>query len=79
MTPKEKVQYARLKLKMTQKGLSEATGIPMVTIARWESSTKTPRFKQYGQFLEYCEKNNIKFAEDDKWKITEYFLDIMFR
>lgn len=61
MTPKEQVIYVRLKMKMTQAELSKAIGVPLVTIARWETSTKAPRAKQYGRFLEYCEKNNITF------------------
>lgn len=61
MTPKEQVLYVRLKLKMTQSELAKATGIPLVTIARWETSTKVPQAKQFGKFLDYCETHNIQF------------------
>lgn len=62
MTWKEKVKYVRLKLQLTQAELSQETGIPLVTIARWECSNTEPRIKLKGKFLSFCEKKNIVFG-----------------
>lgn len=62
MTKAEKVRYVREKLQLTQLELSKESGIPMVTLARWEKSIQEPRAKQWGKFLEFCEKKNIVFG-----------------
>lgn len=63
MTWKEKVKYVRVKLKMTQPELAKATGISLVTIARWETTDSVPQPKLLGKFLDFCEKNNIQIEE----------------
>ena len=63
MTWREKVKYVRVKLQMTQPELSKATGISLVTIARWETTDSAPQPKLMGKFLEFCEKNKIEIEE----------------
>ena len=63
MTWSEKVKYVRVKLQMTQAELSKETGIPVVTIARWETTNSEPQPKSMGKFLSYCEKKKIVFTK----------------
>ena len=58
-----KLKYVRCKLKLTQEQLAQKTGISLVTIARWESGSVQPRMVSYGKFLEFCEKNDVKFDD----------------
>jgi len=64
MTWSEKVKYVRIRLQMTQVELSKATGIPVVTIARWETTNSEPQPKSRGKFLSFCEENNIFLEEN---------------
>lgn len=59
MSKAEKIRYVREKLQLTQAELSKKCGIPLVTLSRWETSSQTPRAKQWGKFIEFCEKNGI--------------------
>ncbi len=59
----EKVRLVRIKLQMTQVQLSEATGIPVVTIARWETTDAEPQPKTLGKFLAFCKENDIDFND----------------
>lgn len=63
MNLKEKLIFVRTKLKLTQNELAKLTGISAITIARWETIDMVPQPKSYGKFLEFCEKNNIKFDD----------------
>lgn len=65
MTISEIVKNVRVKLKLTQAELSKLSGIPVVTIARWESQSTKPRAKQWGTFLDFCKSHNIKVREDN--------------
>lgn len=66
MTWSEKVRYVRIKLQMTQVELSRATGIPVVTIARWETTDSEPQPKSMGKFLAFCDEKNIVFSKGVK-------------
>lgn len=61
MTFGEKVLFVRTKLLLTQFQLAKELGVSLATVARWETQNKKPQAVQYGKFLAYCEKNNIKF------------------
>ena len=62
---KEKVQFVRTKLCLTQSELAKKTGIPLSTIIKWEnSSIKSPHLNNYGKFLKFCEGKHIFFGED---------------
>ena len=63
MTFSEKVVYVRIKLLLTQAQLAKELGVSVVTIARWEKQNRKPQIVQYGKFLQYCEKHNIKFED----------------
>ena len=60
MTFWEKVLFVRTKLLLTQTQLAKELGVSVVTISRWETQNKKPQAIQYGKFLAYCEKHNIK-------------------
>lgn len=47
MNKAEKVRYIREKLQVTQAELSKESGIPMVTLARWEAAMQVSRAKQW--------------------------------
>lgn len=64
MTFGEKVKFVRIKLKLTQAQLAKETGIPEITIAKWETHNIKPQAVSYGKFIEYCEKHNIRFDEN---------------
>ena len=57
----EKVLFVRTKLLLTQFQLAKELGVSLATVARWETQNKKPQAVQYGKFLAYCEKHNIKF------------------
>ncbi len=59
----EKVRLVRVKMQMTQAQLSQATGIPVVTIARWETTDSEPQPKTLGKFLIFCKENHIDFDD----------------
>lgn len=61
MTFAEKVLFVRTKLLLTQAQLAKELGVSLATIARWETQNKKPQAVQYGKFLAFCEKKNIKF------------------
>ena len=61
MTFGEKVLFVRTKLLLTQFQLAKELGASLATVARWETQNKKPQAVQYGKFLAYCEKHNIKF------------------
>ena len=61
MPLKDQLKYVRRKLRLTQDQLAQQTGISKATIARWESSDIEPQMISYGKFVDFCEKNGIKF------------------
>ncbi len=61
----EKVRLVRIKLQMTQVQLSKATGIPVVTIARWETTDAEPQPRTLGKFLAFCKEKNIIFEDKE--------------
>lgn len=63
MKLKDQLKYVRRKLKLTQDQLAKETGISKVTIARWESNDVDPHMISYGKFIDFCEKNGIKFKD----------------
>ena len=63
MNKAEKVRYIREKLQVTQAELSKESGIPMVTLARWEAAMQEPRAKQWGKFISFCDKKKIVFKD----------------
>lgn len=69
MNRSEKVKYVRIKMKMTQAEFSKASGIPMITIARWETTEAYPQPKSIGKFLDFCEREKIVF--DNRGDINE--------
>jgi DNA-binding XRE family transcriptional regulator len=63
MELKEKLKYVRRKLKLTQDQLAHQTEISKATIVRWESGDIEPQMIPYGKFIDFCEKNGIKFED----------------
>ena len=63
MKLKDQLKYVRRKLNLTQDQLAKETGISKVTIARWESNDVDPHMISYGKFIDFCEKNGIKFKD----------------
>lgn len=63
MTLKDQLKYVRRKLRLTQDQLAHQTGISKATIVRWESSDIEPQMISYGKFVDFCEKNGIKFED----------------
>lgn len=57
-----KVRYVREKLQLTKLELSKESRIYTMTFARWEKSIQEHRAKQWGKFLEFCERKNIIFG-----------------
>ena len=63
MKLKDQLKYVRRKLRLTQDQLAQKTGISKETIVRWESSNIEPQMISYGKFVDFCEKNGIKFED----------------
>jgi DNA-binding XRE family transcriptional regulator len=63
MKLKDQLKYVRRKLRLTQDQLAQKTGISKATIVRWESSNIEPQMISYGKFVDFCEKNGIKFED----------------
>ena len=63
MTLKDQLKYVRRKLRLTQDQLAHQTGISKATIVRWESNDIEPQMNSYGKFIDFCEKNGIKFED----------------
>lgn len=63
MALKEKLLFVRTELQLTQAELAKATGISLVTIARWETVECIPQPKLYGKFLNFCKNNNINLEK----------------
>lgn len=61
MTFAEQVKHIRETLLLSQKELSERTGISTVTISRWENGEKKPRLLTRARLYKFCEENGIKF------------------
>ena len=60
---KDKVIYARAKLKMTQAVLAKELGVSFATINRWENGTTRPTKTAIINFNEFCEDKNLKIKE----------------
>ena len=63
MKLKDQLKYVRRKLRLTQDQLAQKTGISKATIVSWESSNIEPQMISYGKFVDFCEKNGIKFED----------------
>jgi len=58
---KDKVRAVRARLFITQKQLAKELGCAPLTVTRWESGKKPPRFILEEKFKKFCVDNDIKF------------------
>ena len=61
----EKIKYVREKLKMSQEDLARALNVSFATINRWENSRNKPVRMAQVAFNGFCEKNSIRFDDND--------------
>lgn len=54
------VKTVRYQKKLSQKELANILNVSFATLNRWENSHVKPSNLAFSNFLEYCEKNNIK-------------------
>lgn len=61
----DKVKAAREQLLLTQEMLANEIGVSFSTINRWERDKIEPSIRGKRAFYEYCNKNKVKFSEQD--------------
>lgn len=60
---KDKIIYARAKLKITQYALAKELGVSFATVNRWENGYTKPNKTAIINFNEFCKDKNIKIKE----------------
>ena len=60
---KDKIVYARAKLKISQCELAKELGVSFATINRWENGNTKPSKITIINFKEFCENKNINIKE----------------
>ncbi len=62
---KDKIIYARAKLKISQDKLAKELGVSFSTINRWENGNTRPNKIAIINFNEFCKKNQIVIKDYD--------------
>ncbi|MBE6443700.1 MAG: helix-turn-helix transcriptional regulator [Alphaproteobacteria bacterium] len=60
---KDKVIFARAKLRITQDRLAKELGVSFATVNRWENGNTKPNKIAIVNFNEFCKNNNIVIEE----------------
>ena len=61
---KEKILITRKQLLLSQADFAQKLGVGIATINRWEKGVCNPNYIMQRKFVEYCEKNDIRFDKE---------------
>lgn len=61
----DKLVFVRAKLNISQAELAKELNVSLPTVSRWENGKTNPTKKANMVFIQFCQKNDIKFEGDN--------------